>query len=227
MLQISSDNFRGNIFHRMRPIHRISVGAILALAAYFVSRELNMSYLLQAMLIWDAFSVAYLFCCAVILFTKPVQQIKQAAVKEDGSDIFVAAMVIISAFVSMAAVGLLLISKKTDNQALFLPVTILGMLLSWIMVHTVFTFHYAHRYYDATGRRSPRGGGLDFPGTEEPDYLDFVYFSFVIGCTFQVSDVAISSRIIRRLALLHGLLSFMLNTFVLALTINLIAGLNK
>ncbi|HYM93050.1 MAG TPA: DUF1345 domain-containing protein [Chitinophagaceae bacterium] len=67
---------------------------------------------------------------------------------------------------------------------------------------------------------------MDFPkkGQEKPDYLDFVYFSFVIGMTFQVSDVAITSRIIRRVALLHGLLAFCINTFVVALTINLIAG---
>jgi uncharacterized membrane protein len=102
------------------------------------------------------------------------------------------------------------------------------MLLSWIMVHTVFTFHYAHMYYDVPDEGSSKiSGGLDFPGEKEPDYIDFAYFSFVIGCTFQVSDVEISSRKIRRMALLHGLLSFGLNTFVVALTINLIAGLKK
>lgn len=69
--------------------------------------------------------------------------------------------------------------------------------------------------------------GLNFPQEKQPDYIDFAYFSFVIGMTFQVSDVQINSRIIRRTALAHGLLSFALNTFVVALTINLIAGLTK
>ena len=98
------------------------------------------------------------------------------------------------------------------------------MILSWLMVHLVFTFHYAHKYYSIA-----EVPGLDFPGKEhdEPDYLDFAYFAFVIGCTFQVSDVAITSRSIRRLALLHGLLSFVLNTFVVALTVNMLAGLNR
>jgi uncharacterized membrane protein len=66
---------------------------------------------------------------------------------------------------------------------------------------------------------------LIFPGKMKPDYLDFAYFSFVLGMTFQVSDVEIASQRIRRIALVHGLLSFTLNTFVVALTINLIAGL--
>jgi len=219
----------GNIFHRMKPIHRIFFSIILAATAYFLSCGQDMSFLLQAMLVWDTFSLAYLFCCAVVLFTKPVQQIKRTAISEDGSDMFVAIMIIISAFVSMAAVGLLLILNKTDDLVLFLPVTVLGMVLSWAMVHTVFTFHYAHKYYgDAAGNKELIDGGLDFPGKDtEPDYLDFAYFSFVIGCTFQVSDVAITARRMRRLALLHGLLSFLLNTFVVALTINLIAGLRK
>ncbi len=93
------------------------------------------------------------------------------------------------------------------------------------MVHTMFTFHYAHIYYDDDENNAAHhAGGLEFP-KEKPDYLDFAYFSFVIGMTFQVSDVEISARLIRRVALLHGLLAFLLNTFVVALTINLIAGL--
>jgi uncharacterized membrane protein len=103
-----------------------------------------------------------------------------------------------------------------------------AMLFSWAIIHTTFGFHYANRYYDdAEGDPKIHAGGLDFPNEKNPDYLDFAYFSFVIGMTFQVSDVTITSRKIRRLALLHGLISFALNTFVVALTINLIAGLKK
>jgi uncharacterized membrane protein len=80
-------------------------------------------------------------------------------------------------------------------------------------------------YDDAPDDQSKSAEGLEFPEEDCPDYLDFAYFSFVIGMTFQVSDVQITSRIIRKQVLLHGLLSFALNTFVVALTINLIAGL--
>ena len=95
------------------------------------------------------------------------------------------------------------------------------------MLHTIFTLHYAHLYYSKTTNEDAATAGLDFPKEKKPDYIDFAYFSFVIGMTFQVSDVQINSRIIRRTALAHGLLAFALNTFVVALTINLIAGLSK
>ncbi len=92
--------------------------------------------------------------------------------------------------------------------------------LSWAAIHTTFALHYAHEYYRGTV------GGLAFPGDgkEEPDYWDFVYFSFVIGMTAQVSDVGITDRIIRRTATVHGIVSFVFNTALLALTINIVAG---
>jgi uncharacterized membrane protein len=89
--------------------------------------------------------------------------------------------------------------------------------------------HYAHAYYRAEDpdERGRHGSGLNFPGEEdgEPDLLDFAYFSFVIGMTFQVSDAAITSKLIRRLSLVHALLSFLFNTVSLALAINLASSL--
>lgn len=104
-----------------------------------------------------------------------------------------------------------------------------SVVVSWWMLHTVFTMSYAHMYYTKTPQTDdPKDaviGGLLFPEENNPDYLDFVYFSFVIGMTFQVSDVEISSRSIRRLALLHALISFAFNTAIVALSINVISGL--
>ena len=111
-------------------------------------------------------------------------------------------------------------NDKNISQWFMVLIAVGSMISSWALVHTLYTFHYAHLYYKTKG-----GKGLDYPGDEKPDYLDFAYFSFVMGCTFQVSDVEISSKEIRRVALFHGLLSFALNTFVVALTINIIAGL--
>jgi uncharacterized membrane protein len=85
--------------------------------------------------------------------------------------------------------------------------------------------HYAHAYYRRVDEGGDRGDGLNFPDGDEPDFLDFAYFSFVIGMTFQVSDVAITSSGIRRLSLVHALLSFLFNTIILALAINLASGL--
>jgi uncharacterized membrane protein len=88
---------------------------------------------------------------------------------------------------------------------------------------------YAHLFYgDHHNKDADKiGSGLEFPGDEKPDFIDFAYFSFVLGMTFQVSDVEISSRKIRRLSLLHSLIAFIFNTVIVALTINALAGLSK
>jgi uncharacterized membrane protein len=104
---------------------------------------------------------------------------------------------------------------------------VLAVIESWLLIHTVFTLRYAHVFYRLEQEADVEGsdGGLIFPGGDNPDYEDFAYFSFVIGMTCQVSDVNITSRFMRRLALLHGLLSFAFNTAILALSINIISGL--
>jgi uncharacterized membrane protein len=102
----------------------------------------------------------------------------------------------------------------------------LTILLAWFFMNTMFALHYAHFFYgDADGPADADARGLAFPGRAEPDYWDFLYFSFTIGMTFQVSDVQIESHRLRRTGLAHGVLAFFFNVVVLALTINIIAGL--
>lgn len=222
-------NKKGNIFLRMYPMQRVLLSAAIAFLTFFLIPK-HLDKFLIAMIIWVAFAFPFLIISWIILFTREVAAIKKIASKEDGSKPFIIVMVLVASFAGMFTVLLLILSEASDKTPeVFLPVAISGMLLSWVMVHTIFTFHYAHMYYDVPDGNSSKKikGGLNFPDEDEPDYIDFAYFSFVIGCTFQVSDVEISSRKIRRMALLHGLLSFGLNTFVVALTINLIAGLKK
>ena len=97
------------------------------------------------------------------------------------------------------------------------------LLVSWLVTHAVFALRYAHEYYEASADGTR--GGLDFPGKKAPDYLDFLYFAVVIGMTFQVSDVQVTDRSLRQLVMVHGLLSFLFNTIIVALTVNLVAGL--
>jgi uncharacterized membrane protein len=102
----------------------------------------------------------------------------------------------------------------------------LTILVSWFFMNTIFAEHYAHEYYvDGPGPKPEPAAGLMFPGGKTPDYLDFLYFSFVIGMTFQVSDVQIESHRLRRIALAHGILAFFFNVVIVALTINILAGL--
>jgi len=134
----------------------------------------------------------------------------------------------VAACASLAAVAFMLATAKAMTGAHFathIALAIGTVILSWLVLHTIFTLHYAHLFYcERHGGKPARG--LLFPnGDFEPDYLDFAYFAFVIGMTSQVSDVQISSQEIRRWALLHGVVSFAFNTAVLALSINIISGL--
>ncbi|CAN5150947.1 DUF1345 domain-containing protein [soil metagenome] len=218
-----------NIFLSMRPVHRISISLFLAAIIFLLIRKSDLNVTMISMILWDVFALSYVVLSWIVFFKSTVTHIETLAQKDDGSRIFVFIVVVISSFASMLTVLLLVISKENAGTSaiIYLPVIIAGILLSWILVHTTFCFHYAHLFYNVDDVKKPKKGGLEFPAEQHPDYLDFAYFSFVVGMTFQVSDVEISSRLIRRVALVHGLISFLLNTFVVALTINLIAGLKN
>jgi uncharacterized membrane protein len=216
-----------NIFLRMHPLQRILLSIMVSLLVYVATLNIHLNTVLTITLLWDAFAFTFVGTSWIVFFTRPVAGIIAQANKEDGSKLFVLFSTIVSSFASMFAVMLLVLSREQSPNRVALAVTlaIAGMMLSWIMVHTIFTFHYAHLYYFKQKDDTPCDEALAFPATRQPDYIDFAYYSFVIGMTFQVSDVTINSRILRRTTLAHALLSFALNTFVVALTINLIAGL--
>lgn len=218
-----------NFINSMNPLFRVSISLILAIIAFIFVRKISYNYLMIGTILWDVFTFSYILLSWIVFFTSSLEQIKAKATMEDGGKYFVFFVIVLSAFASMVTVTMLIISKDTVNipKAIYLPVIISGIMLSWIMVHTTYVFHYAHLYYDDNENTGTNVGGLDFPGCDNPDYIDFAYFSFIIGMTFQVSDVQISNRAIRHKALAHSLLSFVLNTFVVALSINLIAGLKS
>lgn len=223
----------GFSFRKLHPLQRILIGFVLAAVSFFIVPK-GTSPLIEVMTLWIVVALTYLILSGVVIFEQPVHEIRKFARKDDGSKAFVFIMVLLTSFTSIFIVLVLMISKSfTDSEhGMFVFVSVAGILLSWFLVHTLYTFHYAHMYYDDKQNNEVAGGakdacGLDFPQTEDPDYIDFAYFSFVIGCTFQVSDVEITDRRIRHSVLGHQLISFFLNTVVVALTINLIAGLTK
>lgn len=218
-----------NIFTNMNPTHRVLISSILAIITYFLIKQENYNITIIAMILWDVFALTYITMSWIVFFTSTTDHIKKKARKDDGGKFFVFFIVVFASFVSMIIVAVLVISKNSlgMKEEVYLPIIIGGILLSWTLVHTTFCFHYAHLFYDNIDGNEDNASGLEFPNEKQPDYIDFAYFSFIIGMTFQVSDVEISSRKIRRLALAHSLLSFVLNTFVVALTINLIAGLRN
>ncbi|MFN0083378.1 MAG: DUF1345 domain-containing protein [Ferruginibacter sp.] len=219
-----------NIFVKMHPLQRIGFSFIFALLIFFLVKNNDLGMLFTIVTTWCVFAFSYIITSWLVMFSRRIAEIKKMAQKDDGSAVFVIVFTIIASFAAMVTVLMLVITSKTDdkNEILRVIVSFSSVMLSWFLVHTIFAFHYAHLFYDTDGANNDNlKKGLDFPNEDDPDYLDFAYFSFVVGMTFQVSDVQVTDKQMRRLVLLHGMLAFILNTFVVALTINFIAGLSK
>ena len=215
-------------FEKLHAIHKIIICLVFAIAVYFFVDIKNINPLTRLMIGWNTFSLCMIIMAWITFkITTPAEIRKQAAV-QDSSRLVIFIIILISTFASFLAVLILLISKDKATEYLNIPVAVLGMSFSWFLVHTIFTIRYAHIFYeDHKTNPDVPAGGLNFPDDEKPGYLDFAYFSFVLGMTFQVSDVQVTSKRFRKLALLHGILSFTFNTVIVALTINVIAGLSK
>ncbi len=212
--------------------HRLLISLGLALLLFLLMGRLQT--VTRAVATWDVFAFCFLGLAGIAMGNATPEDIKRTANAQDSGRRFVFVFALVAACASLFAVLLLLRSAKGFKgleQVAHLGLSVLAVAGSWMLMHTTFAFRYAHMFYDdADGldqdtQPDDHVGGLDFPGKEQPDYLDFAYFSFVIGMTFQVSDVEISGRPIRRLALFHSLLSFAFNTMILALSINVISGL--
>lgn len=208
---------------------KLILSLAIATLSWFVVPYSAPDGLLHTMLCWDIFALVLLILNWITFFKTSSQDIRQRAKIEDSSRVVIFSIVLISTFASLLAIVLLLVtrSQKQEWKALSLAVSVTGMVLSWMLVHSIYTIRYAHLYYaNHPSKKDTHAGGLDFPGEEKPDFIDFAYFSFVLGMTFQVSDVQITSKSLRRLALMHGMLSFGYNTVIVALTINVVAGLS-
>jgi uncharacterized membrane protein len=170
----------------------------------------------RALIAWDVTVALYLIAAFTTMWRASIARIRSHAIAADDGRIAILALTAGAALASLLAIVAEIGAGRGTGEVTLAIVTIA---LSWAMVHTSFAFHYAHDYY-----RLQPPGGLKFPDEDKPDYWDFVYFSFVIGMTAQVSDVAISDRTIRRTAAAHGVVSFVFNTALLALMVNIAAS---
>lgn len=181
----------------------------------------------RAIIAWDIGVIGFLLICSGWFATSP--QARMAAdleAQEEGEwtifFLFIAATVV--SFATIVDVFAAAKDLTGAAKGFVVALVALTLFLSWLVTHVLFALRYAHEYYDLT----PDGkvvGGLVFPGDTQPDYWDFVYFALVLGMTFQVSDVQITVRPLRRLAALHGFMGFLFNAIIIALTVNIAAGL--
>ena len=168
---------------------------------------------------WDVFAALYLLLAYIMMLRCDVGHIRRSAVLQDDGRFLILLVTAFGALASLGAIVFELGASKGNPVGLILATV--TIVLSWVLVHTAFALHYAHDFY-----RGRKAGGLQFPSGdahEDADYWDFVYFSFVIGMTAQVSDVGITDKVIRRTATVHGIISFAFNTALIALMVN-IAG---
>jgi uncharacterized membrane protein len=207
---------------RARP--RLSGAALLGLVSLlFLPRSLPETT--RALLAWDIGVGTYLVLAWTMMLRSDIERMRWRSSRQDDGAVAILLLTVLAAIASVAAIVLELLDVSdlpTHEVTLRLALVVLTIVFSWSFIHTAFALHYAHEYYDDEHAARPC---LRFPGTEQPDYADFLYFAFVIGTTSQTADVEIASRTMRRLALLHGVISFFFNTTLLAVTVNITAGL--
>src|ERR1700761_6394388 len=216
--------------HRLPSIYKLLVSFAVATIVSVLLLAIPMEGMTRIMIGWDVFSVCMIIISGVIFGTMRPRQIRVLAKQEDAGRIVVFFIVLVAILGSLMAVLLLLQNKDQWelSKGLETFIYILGVICSWVLLHTMFAYRYALLYYgDHPLDPDLHTVGLQIPNELWPDYLDFCYFSFVIGMTFQVSDIEISSRTIRRVALMHGILSFLFNTVIVALAINVVLELKS
>jgi len=206
-------------------LQRLAYGAIAGLAVGAIPWPLD--GVARGLLGWTCGTAAYLLLAWWLANTFDAQHTRDRSQSLDPPNVLILVIMLTAVGACVAAITMLLQQVKQmagAERAGHIALALFALATSWLVIHTIYAFHYAHRYYQQEMKKLPNGPGLDFPGKLDPDYLDFLYFSFVIGMTSQVSDVQVTSREMRRITLVHGVLSFTFNMLVLALSINVVAG---
>ena len=205
---------------RFLVIRRRLLLSVLAGVVLVVVLPPAMRWATRLLLAWDLTAALYVGFALLMMLRSTVETCRARASFYDQGDWVILAVVIGSAAASFAAIFIELAAIKAHEApaAVGLVITGVTVVLSWTFTHVLFTLHYANVYYRPQKHGQP--GGLDFPGEHAPDYRDFLYYAFVIGCACQTADVDTTSRDMRLLSLVHGIVAFVFNTAILALMIN-------
>jgi uncharacterized membrane protein len=183
----------------------------------------NWRIAVRLLVAWDVAVALYLALVLHLAVAADAHHIRRRARLQDESRIAILVLTAVAALASLGAIFALLGSSgENTRRTIDLFLATITIVISWAFTHTMFALHYAHEFYDENGGK---GGGMSFPGDDaEPDYWDFLYFSFVIGMCAQVSDVTVTCKPIRRTVFAHSVVSFIFNAALLALTVNIAAS---
>ncbi len=208
----------------LRP--RVFFGAIAGISALFLLPP-SLKPAVRSSLAWDIGGLVYLALALVLMLRFNAAKMKARSARADDGGAVILVLVLIAILASFAAMTGLAGEARDAPKAeklWYLGLAGATLFISWLVTQVVFTIHYAHQHY----ARNPDGTdtpSLVFPSDDKPDYWDFFYFATSIGATSQTSDVSIRTKAMRRLVTLHAIVSFFFNTMVLAITINIAAGL--
>ncbi|MES2091049.1 MAG: DUF1345 domain-containing protein [Pseudomonadota bacterium] len=212
---------------RMRARPRLFISIMVGVAVgWLVPHSVAEHAVARGLIGWNVAAVLYLVLAVTMMVRSSHDHMRQRALLQDMRPWVVLGLVVVAALVSLVAIVLELAVAKEMHGAIkgiHMSLAAMTILTSWAFTHTMFALHYAHDFYAARAHRRP--GGVIFPGTDQPDYLDFMYLSGVIGTSAQTADVSFSSSSMRRTGLVHCVLSFAFNTIVLALTVNIAASM--
>lgn len=202
---------------------RLAVGLIVG-TAVFVLVPAQHGLTLRVTAAWDAGALAMGTLAWWFIGRVPATTTRAWAASEDPGRRLVGALVTVASAFSLFATGYALREARTcpaETRPAFLALGLLAVASAWALTHTTFTLRYAHLYYRDGVEHE---GGLEFPGGHHPAYLDFAYFAFTLGMCFQVSDVAVTSPLLRKTVLFHSVLSFAYNTVILGIALNFAIG---
>ena len=210
---------------------RLLISLAVALVGFFLQPSAP-PLVTRLLIAWNIGTWLYIALYLSMIATSDERAIRWRAKLTDEGQFIILLLASVAAVASMASIfAELSIAKdlKGLDKEWHLALAGATVLSAWVFIHLTFALHYAHEYFDETkaeeGEKPSVQGGINFPDTDDPDYWDFVYFSFIIGVAAQTADVTIGSKVIRRTSLVHSILSFFFNSAILALTINIAAGL--
>ncbi len=176
---------------------------------------------------WNLGALTYLALAWALITRADAKDTREHVLSQDTGNYVIFLLVVSAACASLVAIGFVVgptTKLASWPKAFNLGLAGIALISSWLLIHTVFTFHYARSFYEPVPRAPGYAGGMDFPEDKTPDYIDFAYYSFVVGMTSQVSDVETMTRRVRRITLIHGILSFVFNITVLAMSVNIVAN---
>lgn len=211
----------GDIIRSFRARPLLLIATLLAVLIYFILPG-DLLTSTRLVLAWDAFLLIYLCSMSWFILSSDLASIKQRAAIYDEGSFTILVLSVGAALASLVTVVIEMAAATTQARYTGWQLGLTGVTvgLSWVFVHVIFALHYAHDFYN-----TDEGKTLDFPGEANPIYGDFLYFSFIIGCACATADVNILARDTRRTALVHGILALFFNTAIVALSINIAAGL--